>query len=385
MAEVTASRLSPLGKPYSELKHIVNADGQNLYCKYWEPEEEPIALVVLVHGMGEHCERYDRIAGALTKHNMLVFAHDHVGHGQSEGIRLDVKTFQVYIRDLFQHIDVMKKKHPKLPLFMVGHSMGGTIAINAAMDNQVEFAGLVLISPGIRPNPVTATPSKGGTIAILAAFERSSLFTGIVLSSPAIDVNPVTATPFKVFMAKMVASIIPQLPIGSLDPNDVSRNPESVKSYSEDPLVYHSAIKARIGAQTVKGMERIRNGLSDIRWPFLLQHGDEDKMAEVSGSRLMYEKAASKDKTLTIYEGSYHELDKELEEVAAKVVGEIEEWIVKRLPSQNSQEAPEPEAAADDKDRKEDVEVITATAEDRKEEAEVNTEDVQPEVPAESS
>ncbi|XP_072025673.1 monoglyceride lipase-like isoform X3 [Amphiura filiformis] len=348
MAEVTASRLSPLGKPYSELKHIVNADGQNLYCKYWEPEEEPIALVVLVHGMGEHCERYDRIAGALTKHNMLVFAHDHVGHGQSEGIRLDVKTFQVYIRDLFQHIDVMKKKHPKLPLFMVGHSMGGTIAINAAMDNQVEFAGLVLISPGIRPNPVTATPSK-------------------------------------VFMAKMVASIIPQLPIGSLDPNDVSRNPESVKSYSEDPLVYHSAIKARIGAQTVKGMERIRNGLSDIRWPFLLQHGDEDKMAEVSGSRLMYEKAASKDKTLTIYEGSYHELDKELEEVAAKVVGEIEEWIVKRLPSQNSQEAPEPEAAADDKDRKEDVEVITATAEDRKEEAEVNTEDVQPEVPAESS
>ena len=73
-----------------------------------------------------------------------------------------------------------------------------------------------------------------------------------------------------------------------------------VKDYDEDPLVYHGAVKARFGTQTIAAMGRVEAGLADAKWPFLLQHGDKDVLAEISGSKLMYEKAPSNDKKFTV-------------------------------------------------------------------------------------
>ncbi|XP_017323673.1 monoglyceride lipase isoform X3 [Ictalurus punctatus] len=191
MPEAEGSGRTPQGVPYSELPHIINADGLHLFCRYWEPEGPPKALVFVVHGAGEHCSAYADVAHTLTQHSLFVFAHDHVGHGQSEGERMNIKNFQIYIRDCLQHIDLIRTRYPNLPIFILGHSMGGAISILTACEKPQDFAGVVLIAPMIQ-------------------------------------MNPESATPFKVFIAKVLNHMAPSLAIGSIDPKSVSRDPNQV-------------------------------------------------------------------------------------------------------------------------------------------------------------
>uniref|UniRef100_A0A8D0GFE7 Monoglyceride lipase n=1 Tax=Sphenodon punctatus TaxID=8508 RepID=A0A8D0GFE7_SPHPU len=160
MPEESSPRRSPQNIPYQDLPHMVNAEGQYLFCRYWKPAGAPRALVFVAHGAGEHCGRYDDFAQMLTGLNLLVFAHDHVGHGQSEGDRMVVSDFHVYIRDSLQHIELMKQHHPGLPVFLLGHSMGGAISILTACERPSEFSALVLISPLVVASPEAATPIK---------------------------------------------------------------------------------------------------------------------------------------------------------------------------------------------------------------------------------
>ncbi|XP_059966351.1 monoglyceride lipase isoform X3 [Mesoplodon densirostris] len=160
MPEESSPRRTPQSVPYQDLPHLVNADGQYLFCRYWKPSGTPRALVFVSHGAGEHCGRYDELARMLVGLELLVFAHDHVGHGQSEGERMVVSDFQVFIRDVLQHVDVVQKDHPGLPIFLLGHSMGGAISILTAVERPGHFSGMVLISPLVLANPESATTFK---------------------------------------------------------------------------------------------------------------------------------------------------------------------------------------------------------------------------------
>ncbi|XP_008696034.1 monoglyceride lipase isoform X3 [Ursus maritimus] len=123
MPEEGSPRRTPQSVPYQDLPHLVNADGQYLFCRSWKPTGTPRALIFVSHGAGEHCGRYDELAQMLVGLGLLVFAHDHVGHGQSEGERMVVSDFHVFIRDVLQHVDTMQKDYPGLPVFLLGHSM----------------------------------------------------------------------------------------------------------------------------------------------------------------------------------------------------------------------------------------------------------------------
>ncbi|XP_019514208.1 PREDICTED: monoglyceride lipase isoform X4 [Hipposideros armiger] len=160
MPEESSPRRTPQNVPYQDLPHLVNADGQYLFCRYWKPEGTPKALVFVSHGAGEHCGRYDELAKMLVGLELLVFAHDHVGHGQSEGERMVVSDFHVFIRDVLQHVDTVQKDYPGLPVFLLGHSMGGAIAILTAAEKPGHFSGMVLISPLVLANPESATTFK---------------------------------------------------------------------------------------------------------------------------------------------------------------------------------------------------------------------------------
>nr|KAF6358614.1 monoglyceride lipase [Pipistrellus kuhlii] len=187
MPEESAPRRTPQNLPYQDLPHLVNADGQYLFCKYWKPAGTPKGLVFVSHGAGEHCGRYDELAQMLVGLQLLVFAHDHVGHGQSEGERMVVSDFHVFIRDVLQHVDVVQRDHPGLPVFLLGHSMGGAIAILTAAERPCYFAGMVLISP-------------------------------LVLASPE------SATTFKVLAAKVLNVVLPNMSMGPIDARVISRN-----------------------------------------------------------------------------------------------------------------------------------------------------------------
>ncbi|XP_061760852.1 monoglyceride lipase isoform X1 [Nerophis ophidion] len=292
-------RRSPQGVPYSDLQHIVNADGQHLFCRYWEPTGPPRALVLIVHGAGEHCGPYHEIARRLKEMSLLVFAHDHVGHGQSEGDRMVIKDFQVYIRDSLQHIDLMKSRHPNLPVFILGHSMGGAIAILTACERPTDFAGVVLIAPMVQ-------------------------------------MNPGSATPFKVFVAKILNHMLPSLSLGSIESKWVSRDQKQVEAYDNDELNFHGGLRVSFGMQLMGAVARIERTIPTIGWPFLLLHGDADNLCDIRGSRLMFEKSPSSDKKLKVYEGGYHALHQDLPEVAESVLRELTGWVRERLPDNTS-------------------------------------------------
>nr|XP_057940772.1 monoglyceride lipase isoform X5 [Doryrhamphus excisus] len=254
------------------------------------------ALVFIAHGAGEHCGPYDEIAETLKEEmSLLVFAHDHVGHGQSEGDRMNIKDFQVYIRDSLQHIDLMRSRHPDLPVFIVGHSMGGAISILVACERPTDFAGVVLIAPMVQ-------------------------------------MNPDSATPFKVFLAKILNHMLPSLTLGSIESKWVSRDKKQVEAYDTDELNFHGGLRISFGMQLMGAAARIERAITSVSWPFLLLHGDADKLCDIRGSKMMFEKAPSSDKKLKVYEGGYHALHHDLPDVVESVLKEVTSWIRERLP-----------------------------------------------------
>ncbi|XP_053576801.1 monoglyceride lipase isoform X2 [Bombina bombina] len=294
MPEDSSPSLSPQGTSYKDLPHYINEDGQHLYCKYWKPSGVPRALVFIVHGAGEHCCRYDDVADFLTNLNFLVFSHDHVGHGQSEGERMTVSDFQVFVRDGLQHVDLMKKEHPDLPMFICGHSMGGAISILMVKERPTDFSGVILISPLVLPNPESASS-------------------------------------FKVFVAKILNHVLPNFSLGCIDPNCVTRNKKEVESYASDSLVYHGGLKVSFGVQLLNATSRVEKALPEFSVPLLLFHGTADKLCDIKGSHLMMDKIPSEDKTMKVYENSFHALHKELPEVSTSVFEEIESWLLQRI------------------------------------------------------
>ncbi|XP_076202496.1 monoglyceride lipase isoform X3 [Aptenodytes patagonicus] len=257
MPEESSPKRSPQNIPYKDLPHIINADGQYLFCRYWKPAATPRALVFIAHGAGEHCGRYDDLAQRLTGLNLFVFAHDHVGHGQSEGDRMVVSDFHVFIRDSLQHIDLMKKEHPELPILILGHSM--------------------------------------------------------------------------VFAAKVLNFVLPNLSLGSIDPNAISRNKKEMESYTSDPLVYHGGVKVSFVIQLMNAIARIERALPKLTLPILVLHGSSDKLCDIKGSYLLMDTVQSQDKTLKVYEEAYHALHKELPEVSTSVFTEILTWIGQKV------------------------------------------------------
>lgn len=293
MPEESSPRRTPQNVPYQDLPHLVNADGQYLFCRYWKPEGTPKALVFVSHGAGEHCGRYDELAKMLVGLELLVFAHDHVGHGQSEGERMVVSDFHVFIRDVLQHVDTVQKDYPGLPVFLLGHSMGGAIAILTAAEKPGHFSGMVLISP-------------------------------LVLA------NPESATTFKVLAAKVLNLVLPNMSLGPIDASVLSRNKTEVDLYNTDPLICRAGLKVCFGIQLLNAVSRVERALPKLTLPFLLLQGSADRLCDSKGAYLLMESAKSQDKTLKIYEGAYHVLHKELPEVTNSVFHEINMWISQR-------------------------------------------------------
>ncbi|NWY25987.1 MGLL lipase, partial [Pheucticus melanocephalus] len=295
MPEGSSPKRSPQNIPYKDLPHIINADGQYLFCRYWKPEASPRALVFIAHGAGEHCGRYDDLAQKLTGLNLFVFAHDHVGHGQSEGDRMVVSDFHVFIRDSLQHIDLMKKEHPKLPVLILGHSMVSTI-----------------------PYPSHQHPGHVSGFGLLCSLSSSNwLFASFPLP--------------QVFAAKVLNFVLPNLSMGSIDPSAISRNKKEIESYTSDPLVYHGGVKVSFVIQLMNAIARIERALPKLTLPILVLHGSSDKLCDIRGSYLLMDTVQSQDKTLKVYEEAYHALHKELPEVSTSVFTEILTWIGQKV------------------------------------------------------
>ena len=259
----------------------------SIYHQSWLPEDDPKAGLVVVHGLAEHSGRYMNLVNHFVPSAYAVYGIDHVGHGKSDGERVYVERFKDYTETLRQYIGMIRNWQPGIPLFMIGHSMGGLIAAAYLLEHQRELSGAVFSGPGVK------VPDNLSQALILAG--------------------------------KLLSIVMPKTGILQLDANGVSRDPAVVEAYINDPLVYTGKITARLGAEMLKTMREVTEKASAITLPVTIVQGSDDRLIDPSGAQLLYDRVGSADKTVKIYDGFYHEVFNEPGH--GQVLNDIHKWI----------------------------------------------------------
>lgn len=265
--------------------------GDSIYYQSWRPDEPARANVLLLHGLGEHSGRYEELAGFLTERGYAVYALDLPGHGKSGGTPGYIAAFSDYLSVAEQYLQQVKANISGQPLFLLGHSMGGLIS--------------ALFLP-----------------------QHQSAFSGALLSGAAVQ-SPLKPPPIQLLTIRLLSLLMPKLGVLQLDASQVSRDPEVVRRYEEDPLNYHGKVSARSVAELFAAMQALRDNATRIELPLLIMHGSEDSMAAPEGSQYLYQACGSIDKTLKIYPGLYHEIFNEPEK--QQIYTELTAWLEERV------------------------------------------------------
>ena len=259
----------------------------NIYYQGWLPEGDVQAVLLVVHGMGEHSGRYMNVVNHFVPLGYAVYALDHIGHGKSDGEREIVKTFADYTDTLTIFYDMVTDWQPDKPIFLLGHSMGGAIASYYLLDHQDKFKGAVISAPAVK----VGEGISQGTIT----------------------------------MSKILSKIAPKMGVLALDATAISKDPEVVDAYVNDPLVFHGKTPARLASELLSAMMRITAEAGKINLPIIIVQGEKDVLVDPAGAQMLYDKASSTEKTLKIYEGLYHEVFNEPER--ERVLKDVENWL----------------------------------------------------------
>ncbi|MCS5489986.1 alpha/beta hydrolase [Algoriphagus limi] len=267
-------------------------DGMKLYLQAWMPGKSK-ASILLIHGLGEHSGRYSALVEGLVELGVAVFTFDERGHGKSsaDGPTAYVDSYADYLKDIQALYGKVKAYVPGVPTFIFGHSMGGGLAAAFALKYRPETSGIILSAPAIK--------EAEGTSALLVA------------------------------LSGILNKISPKLKALALDIEGISRIPEEVEKYKNDPLVYQGKIPVRTGYELLQMMRYVQDQASLFDFPFLVMHGTADRLTNPKGSQILFEKSPSSDKTLRMLQGAYHELLNDLDR--EEVLREILEWVKERM------------------------------------------------------
>jgi alpha-beta hydrolase superfamily lysophospholipase len=269
--------------------------GRTLCRRSWLPENAESVLVV-IHGFAEHSGRYEAFGSWFSGRGCAVHAYDHQGHGRSEGRRNHVRRFGDFLEDLRGFLELTRSEHPGLPCALVGHSMGGLIAAAFARERPPESLGLV----------------------------------GVVTSGAALSLGPALSRS-KLLVARGLRRVAPWLTLDAgLPAEALSRDPEVVRRYVEDPLV-GTRMTPSLAVELMDAVTRTAGGGGDVALPMLLLHGGADSLCAPAGSQAFFEslgERAAEHSALRVYPQLRHEIfnEPEQDEVFANVL----EWIRER-------------------------------------------------------
>ena len=267
--------------------NIKLSNGQLLRGMIQSPGENTKAVIILVHGLGEHIQRYVYWADLFKKEGIAFLGVDLPGHGRSEGRRGNIRSY----RRLEEMIDILIKScsqtFPGCPVYIYGHSLGGGIVLNYLLRRDPKVKGAIVTSPFLR-----------------LAFEPPKI---------------------KLFIASVMKNLLPGLiqPSG-LNTSHLSHDIEVVEKYKNDPLV-HGKISVSLFAESVVAAKYSLKHASELKVPTLILHGSDDMILSPEGSREFAAKTSMAE--LKIWEGGYHELHNE--PFKDEVFKYIMDWINK--------------------------------------------------------
>jgi alpha-beta hydrolase superfamily lysophospholipase len=248
---------------------------------------DPKAVVALAHGYGEHAGRYRHVIAALNDRGYAVFAVDHRGHGASGGPRASIRRFDDFVDDFQLLVERARAALPTIPLFVLGHSMGGLIATRYALRDQRALSGLVLSGAAL---------IVGETVSAWQA--RLLLF---------------------------LSRLTPDLPALPFIPGVLSRDPEVESRVAADPLCHHGRTRLCLARELYLAAADTRSHLAELTLPLLVMHGAADRLTSPRGSELAYQRARSADKTLRLWPDDRHEIFNELD--ADEVIAFTCDWL----------------------------------------------------------
>jgi alpha-beta hydrolase superfamily lysophospholipase len=274
-----------------EERTVAGPGGARIFARMWRPDEPPRAAIAAVHGFGDHSGRYGELLARLVEYGFTVHALDLRGHGRSAGQRGHLDSWADYRDDLSAFIgDVREREGPDLPIYLMGNSLGGLVALEFALRRPHDLAGVIADSPALVPSGV------GNRFLKFLAIALSRVWPRFAVSVP---------------MAAEPSVTMPVTPVEERDP------------------LLHSRLSARAATEAMSAIQFTRDNARRLRLPLLVVHGGADRVVDPSGSRAFVRDAASEDKTLIEYPGVFH--DGRDEDVRSRIIRDVAAWIDRRI------------------------------------------------------
>ncbi len=249
-------------------QYLVGFQNSKVYTHHW-PVSAPKAVVLIVHGFGEHCRRYDHLAEYFNNQNISCVGIDLYGHGQTEGPKGYVDRYDLFLDLLDQFLADSISKYPNAPIFIYGHSMGGNVVLNYLLKRKPKVNGVVVTGPWID------------------------------LAEP--------APKLKVAVGRMLRNILPRMvQSAELKEQLLSRDQSVGKAYLADPLV-HSKMSNALGIDVMAAADYLREFQGETNIPLLIMHGEDDQVIAHNPS-IDLAKRLKGDVTLKIWPEFFHEI-----------------------------------------------------------------------------
>ncbi|MFC4127102.1 alpha/beta hydrolase [Nocardia rhizosphaerae] len=260
--------------------------GGRIAWRAWHPEKPPLGVISLVHGVAEHSGRYEYLGDQLAAAGFAVYALDHVGHGRSAGSGANIGSMDAAADHVAALLDLASAAHPGAARFLLGHSMGSLVVLHLATRGPVDVAG-------------------------------------IVLSAPPLDIP--LGNPLQRLAAPLLTRFAPDLGVLELDSSAISRDPEVVRAYDTDPLVFRGRLPARTAVEILRHTALVKRRLTALTAPLLVLHGTGDTIAAPSSADVLEHGTGSGDVTVLRYPGLFHEVFNEPER--DEVIGDLIGWL----------------------------------------------------------
>lgn len=264
------------------------SNGQYLKGIIRSPGEHAKAVILMVHGIGEHIQRYNYWSDLFYAQNIAFAGVDLPGHGRSEGKRGKIRNYYILDEMIDVLLTTLNKTFPGVPVYIYGHSLGGGIVLYYLLRKNPRIKGAIVTSPSLK---LAFQPAKS---KLVLASVLKSIFPGLVQPS-------------------------------GLDVNALSHDPAIIEAYKNDPLV-HDKVSVGLFMGTMEGASYSLAHAADLKVPTLLLHGSDDMICSPEGTKEFAAKAKMAE--LKIWEGGFHELQNET--FKNEVFAYILNWINKR-------------------------------------------------------